>query len=141
MSDPRRADARPWFREDPDGFMYTHVDGDLSEDMARALAAACRRINESGREVVMICDARRMGTVPAPTRKAMAEGFRPVRFIAIAVFGASFTVRVISTLAMKSIQIVNRQAYPVEFFATEAEARAWLVAQRDARSAGQRPVA
>lgn len=121
--------------------MCTHADGDLSEDMARALAVACRRINESGRDVLMLCDARRMGTVPAPTRKAMADGFRPVRFIAIAVFGASFTVRVISTLAMKSIQIVNRQVYPVEFFATEAEARAWLVAQRDAVRAGQRPVA
>ncbi|KYF60439.1 hypothetical protein BE08_00005, partial [Sorangium cellulosum] len=120
MSDPRRADARPWFREDPDGLLCTHVEGDLSEDAASALAAACQRINESGRDVLMLCDARRMGTVPAPTRKAMADGFRPVRFIAIAVFGASFTVRVITTLATKSIQILNRKAYPVEFFETEA---------------------
>ncbi|MGK4000394.1 STAS/SEC14 domain-containing protein [Sorangium sp. So ce1024] len=141
MSDPRRADARPWFHEDPDGFLCTYVEGDLTVDAARALAAACRRINDSGREVVMLCDSRRMGTVPAPTRKAMAEGFRPVRFIAIAVFGASFTVRVITTLATKSIQILNRQAYPVEFFETEAEARAWLVAKRDAVRAGQLPVA
>ncbi|WP_438015355.1 STAS/SEC14 domain-containing protein [Sorangium sp. So ce315] len=141
MSDPRRADARPWFREDPDGLLCTHVEGDLSVDAALALAAACRRINDSGRDVLMLCDSRHMGTVPAPTRKAMADGFRPVRFIAIAVFGASFTVRVISTLAIKSIQILNRQAYPVEFFETEAEARAWLAAQREVVGAGQRPVA
>ncbi|WP_437731673.1 STAS/SEC14 domain-containing protein [Sorangium sp. So ce1335] len=141
MSDPGRADASPWLREDPDGFLYTELEGDLTEEAARAVAAACRRVNDSGREVLMLCDGRHTGTVAASSRKALVDGLRTVRFRAIAIFGASFPVRVISTLAMKSVQILNRKAYPLEFFETKAEARAWLLAQRDAMRAGPRPVA
>ncbi|WP_437686901.1 STAS/SEC14 domain-containing protein [Sorangium sp. So ce176] len=141
MSDPSRAGVSPWFHEDTDGFLCTDVEGDLLEDAARTLAAACQRMNDSGREVLVFCDARHTGTVPPSSRKALAEGLRHVRFAAVAIFGASFSVRVISTLAMKSVQILTRQSYPVEFFDTEAEARAWLLAQRDAIRAQRRPVA
>ncbi|WP_436621350.1 hypothetical protein [Sorangium sp. So ce136] len=46
----------------------------------------------------------------------------------------------IATLATKSVQLLTSRSYPVEFFATEAEARAWLLAQRDALRARRRPL-
>ncbi|WP_437809169.1 STAS/SEC14 domain-containing protein [Sorangium sp. So ce1078] len=141
MSDPGPEDATLSLHEDPDGFLYTVVEGDLSDDMAREIAAACKRLSDSGREVLVLSDTRRVGTILPSARKVMASEMRAVRFDAIALFGASFAVRVISTLAAKSVQILTQQSYPVQFFDTEAEARAWLGAQRDALRARRRPVA
>ncbi|MGK3986111.1 STAS/SEC14 domain-containing protein [Sorangium sp. So ce136] len=142
MSDPGVEGASSsLLREDPDGFLFTVTEGDISEDTARAIAAACRRLMESGREVLVLSDASRTGTILPSARKAMAEGLRGVHFDAIAVFGGSFPLRVVSTLAAKTVQILTGQSYPVEFFATEAEARAWLLARRDALRAGRPPVA
>ncbi|WP_044966417.1 MULTISPECIES: STAS/SEC14 domain-containing protein [Sorangium] len=138
MSDPRIDDASRALCEDAEGILCTAIEGDISDDTARAIAAACRRLSESGRAVLVLSDARRTGTISASARKVMAEELRGVRFDAIAVFGASFAVRVVSTLAAKSVQILTRQSYPVEFFETEGEARAWLLSQRDALRATRR---
>ncbi|WP_437828657.1 hypothetical protein [Sorangium sp. So ce1153] len=54
--------------------------------------------------------------------------------------GAAFSVRVIAMLAAKGVQLLTSRSYPVEFFDTEREARAWLLAQRDALRAGRRPL-
>ncbi|WP_437606671.1 STAS/SEC14 domain-containing protein [Sorangium sp. So ce834] len=135
MSDPGPEAARLTLREDPDGLLCTVVEGDLSDDMAREIAAACQSLSDSGREVLVLSDTRRIGTISPSARKVMASEMRAVRFDAIALFGASFAVRVVSTLAAKSVQILTQQSYPVQFFETEAEARAWLLAQRDARRA------
>ncbi|WP_437568204.1 MULTISPECIES: STAS/SEC14 domain-containing protein [unclassified Sorangium] len=138
MSDPGPEAARLTLREDPDGLLCTVVEGDLSDDMAREIAAACKGLSDSGREVLVLSDTRRIGTILPSARKVMASEMRAVRFDAIALFGASFAVRVVSTLAAKSVQILTQQSYPVQFFETEAEARAWLLAQRDALR-GSRP--
>ncbi len=141
MSDAGPEHANLSLREDSEGFLCTVVEGDLSDEMARAIAAECKRLSDSGREVLVLCDTHRTGTISPSARKVMANEMRAVRFDAIAIFGASFAVRVISTLAAKSVQILTQQSYPVHFFDTEAEARAWLLAQRHAVRARRRPVA
>jgi hypothetical protein len=138
MRDALIEDANPALREDAEGILCTAIDGDISDETARAIAAACRRLSDSGRQVLVLSDARRTGTISASARKVMAEELRNVRFDAIALFGASFAVRVVSTLAAKTVQLLSRQSYPVEFFETEGEARAWLLAQRDTLRARRR---
>jgi hypothetical protein len=138
MRDALIEDANPALREDAEGILCTAIDGDISDETARAIAAACRRLSDSGRQVLVLSDARRTGTISASARKVMAEELRNVRFDAIALFGASFAVRVVSTLAAKTVQLLTRQSYPVEFFETEGEARAWLLAQRDTLRAWRR---
>ena len=128
-------------REDSDGILCTVLDGTFSEDMGRALAATCLRLTESGRDVLLLCDTHRASALPSAARKVVAHEMRGVRLAAVAVVGASFTMRVASTLTYKGIQIVTGQSYPLEFFATEAEARAWLLAQREALRAERSPIA
>ncbi|WP_437670361.1 STAS/SEC14 domain-containing protein [Sorangium sp. So ce131] len=128
-------------REDPDGLLCTVLDGDLSEDMAHALAAACLHVVESGREVLLLCDARRAGALPPAVRKVLADEMRSVRLVGVAVVGASFAMRVVATLTAKSIELLSGQLYPVKFLATEAEGRAWLLTQREALRAKRGPVA
>ncbi|CAN96743.1 MULTISPECIES: STAS/SEC14 domain-containing protein [Sorangium] len=138
MSEPRSEDVCPFLREDADGILRFAIEGDISEEIARSLCAVFRRVSESGREVFVLADARRVGTLTAAARSAMAEELRGVRFGGVAVFGASFSVRVVTTLASRSVQFFTGEVYPMAFFDTEDEACAWLLAQRDAIRATQR---
>ncbi|AUX30721.1 MULTISPECIES: STAS/SEC14 domain-containing protein [Sorangium] len=138
MSEPHSEDACPFLREDADGILCFAIEGDISDEIARSLCAVFRRVWESGREVFVLADARRVGTLTAAARSALAEELRGVRFGGVASFGASFSVRVVTTLASRSVQFFTGEVYPLAFFDTEDEARAWLLAQRDALRATRR---
>ncbi|WP_438038836.1 STAS/SEC14 domain-containing protein [Sorangium sp. So ce128] len=138
MSEPRSEDACPFLREDADGILCFAIEGDISDEIARSLCAVFRRVSDSGREIFVLSDARRVGTLTAAARSALAEELRGVRFSGVAVFGASFSLRVVTTLASRSVQFFTGEVYPLAFFDTEGEARAWLLAQRGALRATQR---
>ncbi|XXX78205.1 STAS/SEC14 domain-containing protein [Sorangium sp. So ce134] len=141
MSDLGLKDACLDLREEPDGILRVALHGDLTEDRARAAVGAVRRMAESGRDVLVLADVRHMGSVPASARKVSAEEMRTARVDAVAILGASFSVRVVLTLLTKGVHILTGQLYPQQFFDTEGEARAWLLARRDALRARRRPVA
>ncbi|XXT16919.1 STAS/SEC14 domain-containing protein [Sorangium sp. So ce429] len=133
--------ARLELREEPDGILFVAFEGALSDEMARAITAAFQRLSDSGRDVLVLSDARRNESIPPSARKALANGMRSSRLDAVAAFGSSFSVRVIATLTAKSVQLLTQHSYPIVFFDTEAEARAWLLAQRGALRARRPPVA
>ncbi len=140
MSGVGLENACPDVRDEPDGILRVALHGDLTDDRARAVVGALRRVAESGREVLVLADADHTGALPPSARKAVAEELRSVRIDAVAILGAGFSLRVILTLLAKGVQILTGQSYPQQFFGTEAEARAWLLAQRDALRARRAPV-
>ncbi|WP_437562141.1 STAS/SEC14 domain-containing protein [Sorangium sp. So ce542] len=137
--DPRRGVLE--LREQPNGILHVMADGELSEEMARSIAAASRRIKESGREVLALADVSRIKAIPHDVRKLMASGALGARHDAVAVVGASFTLRVLAMLTVRSMNLLTSRSYPIEFFATEAEACAWLLAQGERIRARQPPAA
>jgi hypothetical protein len=48
-------------------------------------------------------------------------------------------MRVVMTLLARGVHILTGRFYSQQFFDTEDEARAWLLAQRDALQASRRP--
>ncbi|WP_437531862.1 STAS/SEC14 domain-containing protein [Sorangium sp. So ce726] len=139
MSDLGPEDASLDVREEPDGILRLEIHGELTEDRARVLVAALQRASEGGRDVLLLADVRRMGSFLAPARKVTADGVRSARIGAVAIIGPSFSLRVIATLIAKGVQMLTSQPYPQQFFEAEGEARAWLLARRDALRAGRRP--
>ncbi|XXX72974.1 STAS/SEC14 domain-containing protein [Sorangium sp. So ce134] len=137
--DPRRGVLD--LREEPDGILHVTAHGDLSEEIARSIAAASRRIAESGREVLVLADVSRMSAVPHDVRQLIASGALEARHDAVAVVGASFSLRVVAMLTLRSLRLLRLRSYPVDFFATDAEGRAWLLAQREVIRARQPPAA
>ena len=77
-----------------------------------------------------LIDMSRVGTISPEARIiARAEaGHFPLR--GTAVFGASFPHRVIAMLANKAASLLKKDHQAIAFFATEAEARAWLEERR-----------
>ncbi|XXX78204.1 STAS/SEC14 domain-containing protein [Sorangium sp. So ce134] len=139
MSELGPKDASPDAHEEPDGIVRLEIHGELTEDRARAVVRVFRRVAESGRDVLVLADASRMGPLPASTRKVVTEEMRSARIDSVAIIGAAFSLRVIGTLLAKGVQMVTGQPYTQQFFDTEGEARAWLLARRDALRAGRRP--
>ncbi|WP_437531865.1 STAS/SEC14 domain-containing protein [Sorangium sp. So ce726] len=139
MSDLGLNAASPDVRDDPDGIVRVAIHGEVTEDRVRAVLGAIQRVAESGRDVLVLADVRHMGPVSAPVRKAVTEEMRGARIDAVAIIGASFSMRVIVALLAKGVQMLTGQPYPQQFFDTEGEAHTWLLARRDALRAGRRP--
>lgn len=140
MSDVGLESACPDVRDEPDGILRVEVQGDLTDDRARALIRALRRAAESGREVLVLADTHRTGAIPASARKVVAEELRTAHVDAVAIVAPSFSLRVVVALLAKGVHMLTGRPYPQQFFGTEGEARAWLLAQRDALRARRRPV-
>ncbi|EYF08173.1 Hypothetical protein CAP_5933 [Chondromyces apiculatus DSM 436] len=84
---------------------------------------------DSGRVLLLIDLAQAMG-LPAETRRMMKNaGDLPYRGIAI--HGANFKKRVLGNMAVMAMNLLTgNQECPVRFFATEAEARRWIIVRR-----------
>ncbi|WP_437999299.1 STAS/SEC14 domain-containing protein [Sorangium sp. So ce185] len=132
MSDLGLKGASPDVRDEPDGILHVTIDGEFREERLRAIFGVFRRVAESGREVLVLADMRQAGLLTAPARKATTEEVRSTRVDAVAILGASFSLRVVLGLLAKGVQMLTGRPYPQQFFDTEGEARAWLLAQRDA---------
>jgi hypothetical protein len=141
MSDLGLNQASPDVRDDPDGILRVVIHGEVTEDRVRAIFGVFRRVAESGRDLLVLADTRHTGPVSASTRKVVAEEMRGVRIDAVAILGASYSLRVVVTLLAKGVQMLTGRPYPQQFFDTEGEAYTWLLGRRDALRAGRGPVA
>ena len=88
-----------------------------------------RVIAEKGR-VFCLIDMANTHHPPPEARQWLTEWSRRFHIDAIAGFRASFAVRVASTLILRAIRFFKGSALIMEFFETEAEARAFLAAER-----------
>lgn len=118
-------------RREASDICFLRFVGDISPEEMRRLTRDARDLLVSGRCAFLLVDVSRIGQVTAEARaaasavgteKAAMAGVSP-----IAVFGASFQVRVLATLVHKANALIRRSApRPICFFGTEAEAHAWL---------------
>jgi len=90
-----------------------------------------RRMAEGKEYILVLTDLSRMTGLSAGARRCAAQGSidSPVR--GIASFGVKPTLRVISSVVFKAINLLRgSNSAPFAFVATEAEARAWIEARR-----------
>jgi hypothetical protein len=120
-------------RFEPPDICFVVYGGDLSEAEAIGINAEIRKVAEGKGHTFLLCDLTNMGDVSTEVRKTSAETLRMVNFRGIAVYGASFHLRVIAMLVAKLINVKAASAdNPIRFFSTGAEARAWLDERRRA---------
>lgn len=88
-----------------------------------------RVIAERGRAFTLI-DMRKAHRPPPDGREWITTWSESHELAAVACFGASFTVRTFATLLLRAIRLVKRPGGVMAFFETEAQARAFLAAER-----------
>jgi hypothetical protein len=116
--------------EPPDTLCFEIVGAPQGDEAIKIMDAATR-LAEGKDYLLVINDIRRASEFPAEARKIVAARLAPLPVRATALFGASFQIRVLVTLAFKIRDFIRGEpANPTRFCATEAEARAWIDEQR-----------
>ncbi|MFW5875431.1 MAG: STAS/SEC14 domain-containing protein [Myxococcota bacterium] len=89
------------------------------------------RMRAGGATYILI-DFSRVDTLSAEARRVIGERSRDVDVKALAMYGASFHLRVIAKLVNAAIAMFKKDAVAQEFFSQREEAVAWLQSRRAA---------
>ncbi len=117
--------------------LITRIVGDYTLEDIRSYYELAREMSQKG-DVYSIGDMTRAGTITPEARRYSVENGNGLRMIYSASFGLNPAMRVLMTMLLRAAQLLGRSrpGTQVEFFATEAEARA-AVARIRARTRGE----
>ena len=118
--------------EPPDHLVFV-ADGDLTADDVLYTHEVIAAFEQDKKQIFLLVDLAQIGSIPADARKAGARPNAAQRLCALAVYGATFTQRVVILLVVTAFRLRKGGDFPqVSAFNTEAEARAWLAERRRA---------
>lgn len=123
------------FQHEPPDICHEDYVGEVSAQDVSAMFVQVERAAEGQPFVFVLANCSRATMLTAEARKLGAEGMRDPRYKmrAIAVYGASYRMRVIIELLARVAAIFARSGgvdNPFRIFETEAQARAWLDVRR-----------
>lgn len=122
--------GRHLFRWEPPDIGYVAYKGDLDGEAATALSVKSRVITLGKPRVFLLVNMSQIGQISKEARSASAGGSQDLAIRGIAIVGAAGHIRLIVGLVSRAVELMQRQESPTRFFATEAEARAWLAQRR-----------
>jgi hypothetical protein len=117
-------------RFEPPDLVIEELRGDVTgEDMTQVLDASKEWL-DTGRDIYFLVDLSEAGTLSREARDVVrTKRVRP-NIRGAALFGASFQVRVVSSLVTRTLFLLDKVSYEIKFLDTEAEARAWIATLR-----------
>lgn len=115
--------------------LFVKFQGPIDIQEMQLLFAAMVQMREGSPVVFHLYDGARAGLTSPAARRWAAENMTAThRAAGIACYGVSAVVRAIAELHTRAIALFRKQAaVPMVYFATEAEARAWIDRQRALR--------
>jgi hypothetical protein len=123
-----------WFgphrvRFEPPDRLYLDWNGEVTPEHLQCLSDLVASIGQ--RDLLVVNDLSRSGIPSARTRKFAVQDERLRLIRAMAIVGASYPVRVVTNLIHRAASfLLGPQPMSTRFVETEAEALAWLDAQR-----------
>ena len=118
------------WNEPPDIFV-THWRGEITAGDMLAMYDELEKFASLQPHVYSLTIAMDVTALGAEARKLTATDPRTQYFVAMAVVGASFHLRVLTTMLMKATAVISRhRVTPMIFCDTEDEGRAWLAVKR-----------
>lgn len=106
-----------------------HFGPELSEEEMEAILDA-QAAHTDGKPYFLILDFTRLGSISAPVRRAVGRSRNRLHFQAIAMYGASFQMRIVAGLVNTGLALFLKRPLPQEFFDSRAAALAWIEKQR-----------
>ena len=113
--------------EYPDVIMV-RLQGDISLEEVQQFTEVARPVTAGVH--YWLLDSSRAGHFGAEARKWAADSRPPSGYRGTAVFGVNFSQRVLATMLMTAMRLLQPQRPPIYLFATEAQARAWVKSAR-----------
>ena len=125
--------GRHWVLFEPPDLCVIRPVGDLSVEEVSEIMSRVGAFAAGKQRVLLMFNVERSGDMAPAARKIAMDATSRLPVAGIALFGASFAIRVAATLMAKAARILYPSSAPVpRFFASEAEARAWLNGRRAA---------
>lgn len=118
-----------WVHVELPDIMLIQLNGDVEAEHFQVFYGALVHYPEPTM-VYILRDSRNGGVVSQRARKYVAENINVDRVASIVTFGSSFHARTVFTMLSKAMRLFNKRVPPATFFDTEAEARAWIAADR-----------
>jgi len=118
--------------------VYLIQKGDYTRDDAIKMHAEMGHLLNSIGRVFALVDQSKAGRTDPEARKMIVEWNKKFKASGSAIFGGSVVSRAAATLIVSALRLFAPNTSPVVFKETEAEARAWISAQR-ARILGVQP--
>jgi len=116
--------------EPPDTTVW-RFNGNVSEELMRSLTLREKEMIEGRPYLLKLVDMSGAGTITAGARKAGAEKIHEIPVLAVAIFGANFTIRVLANLVIRAGSLMRKiDTVPTQFFENESQGRAWLANKR-----------
>lgn len=114
-----------------DDLLYVRYRGVLTVAHAEQIMGLVRQIRAQHGRVLVLTDSSLGADLPPATRKAFMDLLTPeTRMDYQAVFGMARSTRVMASLLMRAARLLGRSQIEIEFFANEAQGRAYLSAKR-----------
>ncbi len=105
--------------------------GDILAEHMQGMYAVVESVSAGPASLFILQDLSRSQNFTAAARKAVATEPRAELIAGVASFGESFQMRVMVAMLDKAARLFGKQIVtPSGFFATEAEARAWIAERR-----------
>jgi hypothetical protein len=120
--------------ENPD-ILFMRLAGPVSEAEAKELDRLHLAWSKDHPRVFFLLDLSHLESIHPEGRKDASRTVRELPLAGVAVYGAPMKARVIAKLvftAMNLFKANTADRFPIEFFKSEAEARAWIEARRRA---------
>ncbi|MDI1431081.1 STAS/SEC14 domain-containing protein [Polyangium sorediatum] len=118
---------------EPPDVLHTRIDGDITREHVKELLDALGTFPRAER-IYILRDARGGGMPTREAREALIKGLPLDRLAAVVSYGASFQARTLLTMLDHAMRVLRPGKTRFVFFETEAEARAFLEADRTRRA-------
>lgn len=119
-----------------DDVLVLYLRGPLDLEQMKVLADLVEEVEAKHGHYFSLSDCREAVMVSADARRFVAGWATKHPSAGSAFFGASLIARVAMTLMLRAIAVFMKHPLDTSFFATEAEARAWLAERRKRFSSG-----
>jgi len=132
---PEEQAGGSFVRFEPPDICFAVFVGDIDANLMLRMNEELRRAAHDKPHIFLLMDHSRAGSASPEARKLAVEGTKHLRIVGAASFGASFTVRVLTSLLARAHSLFRKETGQLlHFFRTEAEARAWIDERRGALS-------
>ena len=106
--------------------VFSITESATSLETAKSVLAVCAQVLAKHKRLFMLTDVSNGFNVSAEVRRYQAEWGSKHQITGSALFGAGAVTRGMVTLIHRAMALVGKTTFPLGFFATEAEARAWI---------------
>lgn len=119
--------------------VFSVWDGPSTLEEIQAYHAINERVIAEHGRLFSLIDMRKAHRPPPEARKWITEWSSRFHINAVACFGTSFTVRTFANLLVRAIRLIKGPEGVIAFFDTEAQARAFLDAERARQPSQNQP--